>query len=267
MGAGLSREANVRLVVEAAARAVGSQAALAQELGVSAPTISKWLSGRTYPNQSNVQKLCAILAIEARDLDLDEDGFRSRMFGLPVFKTADVSLRSLRAVEDHRETWSGNWKAIEGPHRFIYAQKDGSLEISEISFVALHKMGIVTRMRNLNTTDAGKVLSWQYEGYTYIINDFGYVTLSHVPDDPAKKGSELFFMIFRLSAGAEGEPMFGHLLARGTKGREQRSATSPCVLLPLREFPDLGPLMGAFKSDDPRLASVLTKPVREHLLG
>ncbi|RST22176.1 XRE family transcriptional regulator, partial [Streptomyces sp. WAC04770] len=138
---GLSREANVRLVVEAAARAVGSQAALAQELGVSAPTISKWLSGRTYPNQSNVQKLCAILAIEARDLDLDEDGFRSRMFGLPVFKTADVSLRSLRAVEDHRETWSGNWKAIEGPHRFIYAQKDGSLEISEISFVALHKMG------------------------------------------------------------------------------------------------------------------------------
>jgi hypothetical protein len=128
-------------------------------------------------------------------------------------------------------------------------------------------MGIVTRMRNLNTTDAGKVLSWQYEGYTYIINDFGYVTLSHVPDDPAKKGSELFFMIFRLSAGAEGEPMFGHLLARGTKGREQRSATSPCVLLPLREFPDLGPLMGAFKSDDPRLASVLTKPVREHLLG
>ena len=263
----MSRKENVRLLVGAAVRRMESQIALAQELALAPATISKWLSGRTRPNQDNEERLCAIVSIGVQDLDLDGDSFRSLMFGLPVFKIADVPLRSLRAVEDHRESWAGNWKAIQGIHRFFYAQKNGTLEISEISFVALHKSGIVTRMRNLNTTDAGKVLSWHYEGYTYIINDFAYVTLSHVPDDPAKKGSELFFMIFRLSAGADGEPMFGHLLARGTKGREQRSATSPCVLMPVREFPELEPLMGAFGSDDPRLISVLTEPVRHHLLG
>lgn len=83
-----------------------TQAALAERLGVSNKTISKWETGKCMPDYSVIEPLCGELGITVAELLDSEDKADNSMHLYDDVQVLDL-IKRIQALEQHRMSLSG----------------------------------------------------------------------------------------------------------------------------------------------------------------
>ena len=249
----MSRSRNFVALMNALVAEFRSQLALATRLGVGEPTISKWRGGRV-PNTTNLGSVCALANIESADLEREEGEFalllEDGVRGLGV-SDATYSISALDAARGRRpEEIAG----LKGTYRYIYTLRHGAFCIGELEIVRALPTGIQTRVVNVDDTADVVGSRYTYNGRGFIIGDFLYLILGE-----AEKGSELLFATIRLPVGGNNRVMYGHLLARGYRDGENKSAVSPTMLVSMEVMGEHADLFGEVDAETMVSRGLLSK--------
>lgn len=146
---------------------------------------------------------------------------------------------------------------MQGRFKFLYAHRDGTIEVSDIDFVHLGPEGIHTVMKNSNIEE-GRV--WRYRGPSFAVDGFLYAILS---EETSKE--ELFFLIFSLPVGRDTGMIFGHFLARSVKEAMRASKAQSCVLLPIGLSAEMAAVHGTYTAEELHRLGVLNRSIARHL--
>lgn len=248
---------NLQTAISHLKRDLLSQSAVARKLGVSEPTISKWRRGLSCPSDDRVDRIADAMGIDPRHFFAPPAEFATQLAARPAIAPDRRVAISLDAIDHHRAGWPAAWRTLNGQFKYIYAHREGLLEISDLTFAALGPDRVTTYMRNSNTEEG---YSWEYRGQSVVIESFVYTILGE-----QHGRSELFFMICSLPVGDRQGVMYGHLLARSVRGASRVSKVSPCVLIPVTHRAEVGDLHGTY---DPRQLielGILNVAMQRHL--
>ena len=248
---------NTRWALDALIKDLGTQAAAARAIGISEASLSKWLSARAQPRAKGLQGLGDALGLQMEDFAQAAEDFDALLAKRPALSAdREVSLR-LPPVGRYRSAWPAAWHGVQGRFKFLYAHRDGTIEVSDIDFVHLGPDGIHTVMKNSNVEE-GRI--WRYRGPSFAIDGFLYAILSE-----ETTATELFFLIFAIPVGRDTGMIFGHFLARSVKESMRASKAQSCVLVPATGVPDLEKLHGTHTAEALQRLGLLNRSVARHL--
>lgn len=246
---------NTRSALEVLVDDVETQTAAARIIGISEASLSKWLAARVQPSARGLKGLGEALGLQVEDFTRPAEDFDALLAKRPALSVdREVSLR-LPPVERYRSAWPAAWHGVQGRFKFLYAHRDGTIEVSDIDFVHLGPDGIHTVMKNSNVEE-GRL--WRYRGPSFAIDGFLYAILSE-----ETTASELFFLIFAIPVGRDPGMVFGHFLARSVKESMRASKAQSCVLVPAA--PELVALHGTYTSAALQGLGLLNRSVARHL--
>lgn len=256
-----TRSANVARNVKAALKRLvhdlGTQAAIAKSSGISEATLSKWVAGTVRPSAKGLRGLSQMLGLDVEHFAQSAEAF-DHLLALRVSLSSDreVAIR-LKPVQRHRSSWSTAWQAVQGSFKFLYAHRDGTIEVSDIEFGTLSPNGIHTLMKNSNTEE-GRV--WLYRGQSFSVDGFLYSILGEESSE-----DEVFFLIFNIPVGRDTGVVFGNFLARSVKEAMKSTKAQPCVLLPVSMLPAIADVHGTYTAEELHRLGLLNRSTSRHL--
>ncbi len=256
-----SRESNVvrntRSALDALVEDLETQTAAARTIGVSEAALSKWLSGRVRPSAKGLKGLSDALGLRVEDFTQAAEDFDPLLAKRPSLSADRVVNLRLPPVDRYRRAWPDAWQAIQGDFKFLYAHRDGTIEVSDIGFVGLGPTGIHTVMKNSNVEE-GRI--WRYRGPSFAVDGFLYAILSE-----ETSAQELFFLIFSIPVGRDTGMIFGHFLARSVKESMRASKAQSCVLVPVGASSGLAAVHGTYTAETLQRLGLLNRSVARHL--
>lgn len=248
---------NTRAALAALIEDLETQSAAARSVGISEASLSKWLAGRVRPSAKGLKSLSDALGLQVEDFAQAAADFDPLLARRPSLSADRVVQLRLPPVDRFRRAWPDAWQAIQGDFKFLYAHRDGTIEVSDIGFVGLGPNGIHTVMKNSNVEE-GRI--WRYRGPSFAVDGFLYAILSE-----ETTSTELFFLIFTIPVGRDPGMIFGHFLARSVKESMRASKAQSCVLVPMAAEPDLAALHGTYTAEALRRLGLLNRSVARHL--
>ena len=104
--------------------------------------------------------------------------------------------------------------------------RHGRFGVGELSIDESTPVGIRVRAINHDPSVAGPEDTYSYKGLASVLGDYLYLIMGEISTH-----NELLFMTVLMPTGGARDHLLGHMLVRGLRGGENKSAVSPVVLL------------------------------------